>query len=935
MTQECSGDRRIKSGLPGKYLWHTLLLLTAIGAVLAFRLTNGRHYGRLIVRLDEVMGSNQSLVIFAQRLDGSLLPLQPRPENRQVWCRDSGWPPVKSLILAGNDLGPIESDNVQVLLGSSMLHAQALRLARTVQAGPAEPRFEELRRKMGVEDAWELFPEPAYLFPLSTGIGTVNWLGNAPLLLVAVTQGFTIWLGIILLLFAGQRIAALHLQSQLSASSGEIVSQVAAEVIRLILLIFAAHLCWCRLIPVVTLRVPDQVSAAMIATILTGLFVAGWVRVVYTTASDFRLKICMAAFAVAVFLAKIWWLTTVEFRPLSDYEAYHRYGAQLAAEDWESIRSGPKGLSAIYLRRAAAFAWPISYFFGPSMSAYECVNVLTQAVTVWLLCILIRRMFCLKTAALSLPFLLLYPELWYLPGMVTHNIPGYLWMVAAWLAVDSFLKVSELQSDRSSRWLSRLGAAGIFGLLAGIALGLLDLTKSYGMICILSLALCLLIGPLLPASLVARRTGARASNLQKLVFFIVLVVTEQLLVRNVDQFLLQKTGLVGPPNWTLNYLTAIDSTTDANGDKSFLWTHYSYAVDSKNVLPLAFRKLLHEKLGTGIEFLKCMFRKNEVLSRAADSMPLVQDDIRLQKLEAKPENVWFGAFQSTFSYLLALITGGMFLLRLLLPGPLVRSESELFPLASSAAVMLAVYLLTESHPYYALNLVFPFCWSAGAVIEKLRSCGERAVSGTQAIRLHCPLPRCLAAGVLAIAVAVFCAAGSAVDHSGLTFHRVAATGSVEYANDVAPASGGKSAIFAATGTSRVHGWLELSTAAGTLNAGQSATATFTVQSEAGPLRGLRFFVAGNQRARQQQIRDAWKGLPIRYAITINGKKVVEDQPLEELTRPRFLLVPASHWLGKQPPTESTASVMVTLTCTADTAIRRITPPPAISIEYFH
>jgi hypothetical protein len=94
-------------------------------------------------------------------------------------------------------------------------------------------------------------------------------------------------------------------------------------------------------------------------------------------------------------------------------------------------------------------------------------------------------------------------------------------------------------------------------------------------------------------------------------------------------------------------------------------------------------------------------------------------------------------------------------------------------------------------------------------------------------------------------------------------------------------------------------------------------------------------VAGNQRARQQQIRDAWKGLPIRYAITINGKKVVEDQPLEELTRPRLLLVPASHWLGKQPPTESTVSVMVTLTCTADTAIGRITPPPAISIEYFH
>ncbi|MFM8478536.1 MAG: hypothetical protein ACKOEO_22360 [Planctomycetaceae bacterium] len=934
MTQEYQSDRRIKSGLRGRYLWHALLLLIAIGAVFAYRMANGRHYGRLIVRLDDVTASNQSLVIFAQRLDGSLLALQPRPENRQIWCRDSGWPPVKSVIVAGNDVWQSGAGNVEVLLGSSPLHAQTLRLASAIQAAPSEPRYREFRRRMGVQDAWEFIPEAAYLSPLSSGSGAVNWLGNSSLLLVAVTQGFGVWLAIVLLTLAMRRTAELYAVCQLSASPGLTAGHVAVELIRLILLIFTAHLCWCRLIPVMTLRVPDQVSAAMIAAILTGLMVAGWVRLVYST-SDFRLKVGMATFAVAVFLAKLWWLTTVEFRPLSDYEAFHRYGVQLAAGDWESIRNGPQGLSAIYLRRAAAFAWPISYFWGSSISAYESVNVLTQAVTVWLLCILIRRMFCLKTAALSLPFLLLYPEHWYLPGMVTHNIPGYLWMVAAWLAVESFLRVSGRQSDRGSRWLSRLGAASICGLLAGFALGMLDLTKSYGLIFIFSLALCLFSGPLLPASVVVRRTGAGPSILQRLVFFVVLVFTEQLMVRNVDQYLLQKSGLVGPPNWTLNYITAIDSTTDANGDKSFLWTHYAYAVDSKNVLPLAFRKLVHEKLGTGIEFLMCMFRKNEVLSRAADSMPLVQDNIRLPKLDAKPENVWFGAFQSTFSYLLALITGGMFLLRLLLPGPLLRSESELFPLVSSATVMMAVYLLTESHPYYALNLVFPFCWSAGSVIEKLRSGGGVAVSVTQAIRLYCPLPRCLAAGLLTIAVAVFCAAGSAVDHSGLTFHRVAATGSVKYGDDVPAASGEKAANFAATGTSRVHAWLELSTAAGALKAGQSAAATFTVQSEAGPLRGLRFFVAGNQRARNQQIRNAWKGLPIRYAITINGKTVLEDRPLDELARPRFVLVPASEWLGKQRPTEPSASVIVTLTCTADTSIGRIAPPPAISIEYFH
>ncbi|MFM7058733.1 MAG: hypothetical protein ACKO2P_17615 [Planctomycetota bacterium] len=924
-----------RRGPAKRFLWHALLLLIAVGFALVFRLTNGRHYGRLIVRLDERTAANMSLVLFAQRLDGSLFPLQPRPENRQIWCRDSGWPAVKSLILAGNDVGEVSPDSVKVFLGSSPLYAQPLNVAPPEEAAATDPRFRELRRRMSVADVWQVFPEAAHRSPFSTAAGSVNWLGNAALLLVACTQGFAIWLGVILFAMAVRHIAALQSQWQSSGSVADLAGRVAAESIRLILLTFTAHLCWCQLIPLITLRVPDEVSAAMIAGVITGLFVAGWVRFVQSTASDFKLRLCMVAFAAVVFATKLWWLSTVEFRPLSDYEAYHRYGAQLAAGDWEAIRGRPGGLAAIYLRRAATFAWPISRLFGSSMSAYEVVNVLTQAVTVWLLCVLIRRMFSLRTAAFSLPCLLLYPELWYLPGMVTHNIPGYLWMVLSWLAVDCFLKVSATQAEQGSRWLNRIATALLLGLTGGLSFALLELTKSYGMVCILSLAMCLFVGPLLPASLIRQPAASRAPALQRIAFFAALVVTEQSLVRTVDEFLLQKSGLTTLPNWSLNYLTAVDSTTDASGDGLFIWTHYAYSVHTRDVLPLAFRKLLHEKLGVGPEFLKCMFRKNVVLSRTADSMSLVQDNIRLQKLDAKPENVRYAAFQSTFSYLLALVIGCLFLLRLLLPGPLIRSESELFPLASSAAVMLAVYLLTEAHPYYALNLVFPFCWSAGIVFERLQSSTGSAISLPQALRMYFPRPRWLAAGAISIAVALFCVAGSAVDHSGLTFHRVAGTNVVKstLGNEKSPAE--KSSGFATTGTSRVHSWLEFNTAAGHLKAGQNASTDVTIQSEAGPLRGLRFFVAGNQRARQQRIPDAWQGLPIRYAIAINGKTIVEDRPLEELSRPRFLLVPASEWLGKTQPSATTATVTVTLTCTADLAIGRISPPPAISVEYFH
>jgi hypothetical protein len=114
-----------------------------------------------------------------------------------------------------------------------------------------------------------------------------------------------------------------------------------------------------------------------------------------------------------------------------------------------------------------------------------------------------------------------------------------------------------------------------------------------------------------------------------------------------------------------------------------------------------------------------------------------------------------------------------------------------------------------------------------------------------------------------------------------------------------------------------------------------ASGSFEVQSEAGPLKGLRFFVSGNQRDRQRRINDAWKDLPVRYSIAINGHRVMENRRIEELIKPQYVRVPAKFWLGDQPATERKAIVTITLECTENVKIGGVFPPPAIALEYFH
>ncbi|MEY2725478.1 MAG: hypothetical protein RLZZ458_1345, partial [Planctomycetota bacterium] len=244
--------------------------------------------------------------------------------------------------------------------------------------------------------------------------------------------------------------------------------------------------------------------------------------------------------------------------------------------------------------------------------------------------------------------------------------------------------------------------------------------------------------------------------------------------------------------------------------------------------------------------------------------------------------------------------------------------------------------LAEAHPYTGLNFMFPLCWSTGAILDRSRlaNSDQAAAVGT-VFRCLFPVSRGVAAGVMVAGAGLFCLLGNSVDHSGATFHQVAMFETTAFSDAAADRSQSTALKTAVAGTARVRCWLELKPTAAISRKGELARQDFRVTSEGGPLQKLRFFVTGNQHARRVRIRDGWKGQPLRYSVAINGREILSDRPLEELSRPVFRTFSASDWGGDQGASQQSVVVTLILKCEDECSIGRIQPVPAIALEYFH
>jgi hypothetical protein len=918
----------------GRVLRLVLLFLALATVSGIHRLHTERHYSRMFVRLDESLAGDDSVTVFTLRLDGVMTPLIRRNEDRRLFSRDSGWQKVRSIVITGDAVGTVRPEQLEVRVGSGWPHTTALSVGEVRALSLENASLDADRRRLRFNEAYEVTVDGGRASVFLWNAGVINWQGDLLLLIHSLCLGLFYFVLLSGLCWILSRLGGLPMPT-LPKTGGPV--RLAAEIVRFFMLVLTAHLAWLWFWQLTVMREAVPLVQGILGALGIAALIAGWFKIVDRARSERQLAIRMLLLTGIMALLKLFWLSHVEGIPRSDYAEYYKYGKQMAAGDWDAIRNESKVQSAIYLRRASVCTLPVVLCFGSSISTFEIVNTAVQSLTAVMFCLLVRRISGMRAAAYALPLLLISPEIWYQVGMITHNVFGYFWIVATWLAFDGYLIHAGRLQNHGAGWLLRIGGAVFWGIVVGVGVTMVDISKGYGIFFEAGLLAVTVFGPAVMRALAGTVCDGLSFYAGRYSFLIIALLTSQILLASANSLLLSRSGIKLPPLWLPAHASAVEAAGPGGGESLAVWmSRYHYRTPQSHVIPVVFRKILHERIGQATESLKCVFRKNLLLCSVVDAMGHSQDSVTPSNAAPAIENVRFGSMQFALCNALMLALGIGFVARLLLPEPLVSSWSELFPLLTSGLVLAVVYLTFEAHAYYSVNFIFPFCWSAGVALDRLRrAVAPATVSPGVALRRLFSVDRFAGAATGIALLCCYCLLGTVVDQMGLTFFRVAA-GSGGSESGVAEAAVVEALPEnAASGVSRVHGWLEFRSECGVVRKGERIVQRFRVQTGRSRLPGLSFFISGNQRARIHRINDNWKSLPFRYSVSIEDFVLAENRPIEELALPRFRSVPRHLWDSAGKDAGGDVTVTVTLECTEDVAIGRLSPPPAVAIEYFH
>jgi hypothetical protein len=639
----------------------------------------------------------------------------------------------------------------------------------------------------------------------------------------------------------------------------------------------------------------------------------------------------MVLLTIAVSMVKLVWLSGIEFRPISDYEVFLRFGTLVAEGRWEEIGMDRSYLAFIYLRRAVFCVTPVVYCFGTGMWKLEVANVLVQAVSALLVCELVRRMFNLRAAACTLPFILLYPDFFYSSGMVSHNVWGYFWIPLAWLIYDEFQKRLDAGRCVKNGWLLQSTLAACFAVAFGLSCTAIEFLKSYGVFMLAGIAIHLAAKPVLLRLLSTAPTQSNPAAGISLLFFLLTVTVYFSCVGTLERRLTELTGLKMPPQRTLEYFAMMTASSFEEGHSVAVWGNdYARSAPGSHRVGILVRQLLFEKIANARAFLGSLSLKNSLMASGSDAMVLTQDNAAGETIKRRTVNFATGGIQFIVCESSLCLLMLLCLTRLLDYHRVSLSSSELLPLLTTGFVLVFIYLLTEAHPYYLQNFGYPCSWSAGLIISMMKKQQGRACASLLDVVLSLLALRVVAAAaIIGISVTIYLLAGAWFDHSGLTFLRIREIEGSSQMN-------GPDFVSSEVCVSRTTASLTLRSQEAIVPRGLKASASFRIVSDGGPMRGMRFFISGNQHSIGRRVGNRWAGIPVQYKVEIGGKPV-SNGFISDLRKARFIEVPAEFW-GEQESGGSESNrvnVALSLETTDEFRWLRFGPDPSVAVEYFN
>ncbi|MFM7059214.1 MAG: hypothetical protein ACKO2P_20060 [Planctomycetota bacterium] len=903
-----------------------------------YRWSGGLHFQEVFVRPGEAF-SEPGFTVYGVVSSGGLQRLQRAEAVERLWV----FPfvrGVRAFVVAGPGVVSRDAEfRGDVGVGASWPDAVRLRIAEERLVTSEDPELGDSLRRLGISSGLLVRPAGVSGSGLSSLSELTNWGGDWNFLWVSMLQGLLIWLSLSAVLWGVIRLSAARGAVTESAGSWKGWRSLPAQMLRALLLVMLVHQSWVAIQSLLWVRSPAGFLWGMMLFLLLMCFYILWLRWIWLSQSGRGIILRMLAVGLLLLLAKVYWLSTVEYRPSSDYLMFHRFGQQMAAEDWEGISATKRPNALVYICRAWCYSYPVSALFGAEITTFEYVNAALQVMSVVVFCLLVTRVSGLKTAACCMPLVVIYSEFWYTTGMVAPNVAACLWIPLTWLLVDVFDRsLSDPLGSEVAGVVKSAVLALSLGVGAGVCIGTVELLKGYSAFFLLSLLLFIVFRRWFSDPGVIPRLFARA------LFLLVTVVTFRAYVSGITTELSEKSGMVPADlNLRLMHLAYLETDSTALGRSLHHWIHgFFLNVPESRRRDLQVRKILHEQLVGGMNVYSQVLLKNRVMAHPTNAMAQVLDETSPVSFGRSLIYAPRAALQVTLAWQISLSLFLAGTLRVLMARGCPLQAGEVFPLLSAVTTLAAACLLTEGHPYTGQNSAFPLFWTAGILGQRLMGSDlvARVSDGRRPGLLETIAPaRLLIAFVLWSGIAALhVGLGEVIEAAGLTFHRITP------AAHSAEQTRGLSEREVELVQSRVHAGLRLVPQDGHLRAGDLAERQFVVESLR-PLTGVRFFITGNVRRfvptdqpnYRAVLAAGWKGLPIEYEVLLGGQLVSRGR-LENLAFSRFVECPAEFWQDsaqKQSGFQKSVVVTLRLRCRSDVSLRNSVWPPSLTVEFFH
>jgi hypothetical protein len=882
-------------------------------ALLLHRYRSGLNYAPIHLDCGECSLDANKFRVLVQSPLGSIdsLPLDRRYQSR--WCQQSSVAGIARILLVSSDAELTPCDSIRLRVGESWVNSREVKI---ISQRPIEPAAD-----WDAVNAVELEVEPVSS-RLSYAGKTINWQGDFYLLAVPFVQT------VLLLALALVGVAFLRLTDSQNRSSVVVpqssrssrifqFGRLVKSGVWLAAILFLCQHASSSFGELMDSRFGDQYLLAGMTLAIIVAAVWGFTLLVRSAHSDSAIN--RLAFGVIAFIlvAKLIWVATVDSVQPMDYEQYWTYGKLMAAGDWDAIRQMSHPYKAAYVIRSFVYAFPVARVFGNSFQGMEVANVIVQVFTLLFFYLGGRKIVGPRAACAAIPFFAIYPDIWFASSLATHESPALLWMACSWWLFEKIRqRILRLRQITLSQFVELILLSTGFGVSAS----LVDLQRSYGPF--VWAAIIVFFANLLSTWMDARtddngnavKSGAGQKFSVGFGLAIFACVIAFSMSQQVRSRLSQSIGVESRSS-TIGMLTAIESSRDSHLSNTLSWRLlYDPVIPAQERSEFFLRKLLWEKLGTGLPFWAFVARNNEILQDADFVMQFANCGMPGDSAAESWDILNWQMKRSICNGIYGLLCF-LSILRLLLIKHYPLGEGEVFVVGFCVSGVSTILLLTEVLGPYDIFLAFPLAWNAGVLVSGAGISLDRASAFRETLSSFKWGVGCLAALLLV--------------HAGLG-------GLVKAADISFPPFGDKEPSEVLADTSEVHSspnMLSLSFREIDSRSISAGTVKATAVIPASVLRSgrVRFFVSGDQRVhRVFSAESDWNDFPITYSVAV-GEEVVASGRLSELSVPRFV----THKFNDSMRNRDSVGVTMVLHCAKDLQIQSDQRWPVVAVEYLY